>query len=112
MTVIIGGLTMVAIALFVWGDHMRHGLPKFDLLLASTAAAPVAMKSVVHPAMDSSAIRFFTAPLLEFDWHGIPTYLTAPDCLALASSFVLVLRFLVWTICPLLSKIAKWRKSK
>ncbi len=116
MTLFIPGVAMVAIALFLWGDNMRNGLPKFDLLLASTAAAPAAMRGVVQQPVEVGAIRLFVAPLVEFEWGGVPAYLTAPDVLALASSFILICRFLSWTVCPTIAKIkrqiAKRRAAK
>ena len=98
----IEALVLAAISLCVWGHTMRGGLPKMDLFLASAAASPVATgKVIAFNSTSPEAIRFFNAPIYEFTISGIPVFLTAPDVLALASSVVLLVRFVAWAVAPL-----------
>jgi hypothetical protein len=44
---------------------------------------------------------------MEFTWSGVPVFVTAPDLLAIASSFVLMARFLTWGIGAILTRTRK-----
>jgi hypothetical protein len=85
---------------------MKSGLPKIDMVLASASVAPIATAPLIEGGADSHAVRFFLAPLCTFTWNGRDVFLTAPDALALASSFVLGVRFLTWALAPL------WRRTR
>lgn len=67
---------------------------KIDIFLASGAGAPAALK--VLPPSVTPATRFFTEPMVNFEYHAAPVYLTAPDILAIISSLVLLIRFAHW----------------
>lgn len=92
---------ILAAAFYVLADLMQHkqAFPKFDLFLAASTATPAAAH--VAAGIGNRPVPLFTAPLLEFDFHGVPAFLTIPDCLALAASAVMLIRFLAWAIAPL-----------
>ena len=90
---------------------MRTALPKFDLMLAAATTAPAATNQVAAAVDESGAIRFFTVPITEFTWNQAPVFVTAPDILALASSFVLVARFATWGIGAILTRMRNRRSQ-
>ena len=92
---------MAAFGLLIIGEAMKAGFPKIDMVLASATVAPMATAPLMSGGGDGRAVRFFLAPLWTFTWNGRDVFLTAPDALALASSFVLLVRFLTWALAPI-----------
>lgn len=95
----------LAAVFLVLGDFMQrgHGVPKLDMFLAGATATPAAAHAAAAHAAAAgiSARPLFTAPLVEFTFHGVPVFLTIPDCLALIASSIMVVRFLAWALAPL-----------
>lgn len=94
---------LLAAAFLIVGDfvHSRQAFPKFDLFLASATAAPAAAQMSAGMGAGMGARPLFTAPLVEFTFHGLPVFLTIPDCLALIASAIMVTRFFAWALSPL-----------
>lgn len=94
-------LPLIVAAIFVAGELMQHKqeFPRVDLLLAGTTASP----AVAHAAtgFGSRPVPLFSAPLVEFQFHGLPVFLTIPDCLALLASIIMAIRFAAWASAPL-----------
>lgn len=91
---------------------MRSSLPKFDIILAAATASPVATTQVAHALDHTGPARFFTVPVFEFTYSGSPVFVTAPDVLALASSFVLIARFCSWGISKIIATIQDRKARK
>lgn len=93
---------IMAALFFVVGDLIqnRHPLPRMDLFLASATATPAAASVAAGFGAGSAPVSLFTAPLVEFPFHGLPVYLTIPDCLALIASAIMLIRFLAWVVTP------------
>jgi hypothetical protein len=94
---------VLAAAFLVLGDFMqaRASIPRFDLFLASATATPAAAHVAAGLGAGAKPVSLFTAPLVEFMFHGQPVFLTIPDCLALIASAMMIARFVVWVLSPL-----------
>ncbi|AKU43265.1 hypothetical protein RCCRONUS_21 [Rhodobacter phage RcCronus] len=109
MGVLALALPLLAALFLIVGDMMNHRaqFPKFDLFLASATAAPVATHQAAsawvapHPA----PLPLFTAPLVEFEFHGALVFLTTPDVLALIASAIMLVRFVAWAIQPVTRRL-------
>lgn len=92
---------VVAAVLLIAAEIMNHrqAFPKFDIFLAAGTAAPAAASTAA--GMSGKPVSLFTAPLVEFMFHGLPVFLTIPDCLALIASVIMVVRFVAWALSPI-----------
>lgn len=57
-----------------------------------------------------AAVRFVDQALVDFTWKGLDVYLTPTDTIAMASGIVLLIRFAVWALSPLIVAMRRHRQ--
>lgn len=83
-------------------------LNRADLALIGTAATASGLSNAIGVAASggSGALRFLEVAVVNFQWHGLPAFLTPTDLIAIASASILVIRFAAWVVAPL------WRMAR
>ena len=93
---------ILAVSLFVFSEFVRPGLPRSDLVLATSAtAAPFGAVVAQATAPDAVASRLLTSAMIQFDVGGVIYYLNPADAIALVSALILLVRFLAWALTPI-----------
>lgn len=83
---------------------MTAGLHRADLALIGTAATATGVSNAIKVAAagadvatpHGAALRFLEIAVLQFNWHGVPAYLTPTDLIAVVSAAILLIRFAAW----------------
>ena len=95
---------------------MNQPFTRADVALIGTAATATGVSNAVRiaamqsgeigPAADV-AVRFLEQPVARFIWEGDQVFLTPTDLIAIISTSVLLIRFLVWVLAPMVRAV--WR---
>lgn len=95
---------------------MNQPFTRADVALIGTAATATGVSNAIRIAAVQSgevgtatdaAARFLEQPVARFIWDGIPVYLTPTDLIAVISTAILLIRFLVWVLAPMVRAV--WR---
>ena len=62
-----------------------------------------------RPVEIEAPARFVDAPLVSFDFRDRPMFMTPGDVVAMASASILAIRFLAWSLGPLVSPAGRGR---
>ncbi|MFO7856680.1 MAG: hypothetical protein R6V44_15960 [Paracoccaceae bacterium] len=65
---------------------------------------------IVAAAVEAPA-RFMDAPLASFELHGRPMFVTPSDVVAMLSATIIAIRFLAWSLAPLVAAARGARRA-
>lgn len=90
---------------------MRHPISRVEIAALGTLTAATGVDRLARVAAEridpDPLLRFVDQALIVFRFHGGQVYLTPTDTIALASGVVVLTRFSIWVLTPIIRALCR-----